>query len=33
MKITQNGTYTFTITGTGEAGSVKSIIPVKSKQI
>ena len=29
MKITQNGTYTFTITGTGEAGSVKSIIPVK----
>ncbi len=29
MKITQNGTYTFTITGTGEAGSVTSTIPVK----
>ena len=29
MKITQNGTYIFTITGTGETGSVKSIIPVK----
>ena len=29
MKITQNGTYTFTITGTGEAGSATSIIPVK----
>ena len=29
IKVTQNGTYTFTITGTGEAGSVKSIIPVK----
>ena len=29
MKITQNGTYTFTITGTGETGSVTSTIPVK----
>ena len=29
IKVTQNGTYTFTITGTGETGSVKSIIPVK----
>ncbi len=29
MKITQNGTYIFTITGTGETGSVTSTIPVK----
>ena len=28
-KVTQNGTYTFTITGTGENGSVTSTIPVK----
>ena len=29
IKVTQNGTYTFTITGTGETGSVTSTIPVK----
>ena len=28
-KITDNGTYTFTITGTGENGSVTSTIPIK----